>query len=73
MNMWKYKIGTVVQEKNGSCKGLHKGLDARPMFGHIIGFANNGFETILRVEWDDVSVRYIHPSNVVFEEDVNKV
>ena len=68
--MWKYKIGTVVREKDGSWGGLHTGEDARPMFGHIVGFANNSFETILRVQWDDESIRDIHPSNVFFEGEV---
>jgi hypothetical protein len=67
--MWKYKIGTVVQEKDGSWNRALSGEQARPMFGHIVGFANNGYETILKVQWDDESIRQIHPSNVVFEED----
>lgn len=67
--MWKYKIGTVVREKDGLHRGFYTGLDARPMFGHVVGFANNGFETILRVRWDDESERSIHPSNVLTEED----
>lgn len=68
--MWKYKIGTVVREKDGSHGGLYSGLDARPMFGHIVGFSNNVYETILKVQWDDESIRAIHPSNVYFEGDV---
>ena len=68
--MWKYKIGTVVQEKDGSHNGMYTGDDARPMFGHVIGFDSNGFEAILRVRWDDESERSIHPSNVITEEDV---
>jgi hypothetical protein len=57
--MWKYKIGTVVREK-----------DARPMFGHIVGFSNNGFQTILKVQWDDESVREIHATNIFVEGEV---
>ena len=69
MQMWKWKIGTVVREKDGSHGGFYTGLDARPMFGHVVGFANNGFETILRVQWDDESIRDIHPHNVLTEGD----
>jgi hypothetical protein len=68
--MWKYKIGTVVREKDGSCGGLHTGEDARPMFGHIVGFSNNGFQTILKVQWDDESVREIHATNIFVEGEV---
>lgn len=68
--MWKYKIGTVVREKDGSHSGMYSGLEARPMFGHIVGFANNGYEAILKVQWDDESIRHIHPSNVFFENDI---
>ncbi len=47
--MWKYKIGTVVREKDGSHGGMYSGLEARPMFGHVIAFDSNGYEAILRV------------------------
>lgn len=67
--MWKWKIGTVVREKDGSHGGFYTGLDARPMFGHVIGFDSNGFEAILLVRWDDGSERGIHPDNVFTEED----
>lgn len=67
--MWKWKIGTVVREKDGSHGGFYTGLDARPMFGHVIGFDNNPYETIIRVRWDDGSERSIHPHNVLTEED----
>ena len=67
--MWKYKIGTVVREKDGSHSGMYSGREARPMFGHVIGFSSNGLESILRVRWDDESERSIHPSNVLTEED----
>lgn len=67
--MWKWKIGTVVREKDGSHGGFYTGLDARPMFGHVIGFDSNGFEAILLVRWDDGSERSIHPDNVFTEED----
>jgi hypothetical protein len=67
--MWKYKIGTVVREKDGSCNGMYTGADTRPMFGHVIGFDSNGFESILRVRWDDESERSIHPSNVFTEDE----
>ena len=63
--MWKYKIGTVVREKDGTHRGMYSGLEARPMFGHVIGFSSNGYEAILRVRWDDESERSIHPSNVL--------
>lgn len=68
--MWKYKIGTVVQEKDGSHIGAYSGLDARAMFGHVVGFKNNGHETILEIKWDDGSTRLTHPFNVLAEEDV---
>ena len=67
--MWKWKIGTVAREKDGSHGGFYTGLDARPMFGHVIGFDSNGFEAILLVRWDDGSERGIHPDNVFTEED----
>ena len=60
MAMWHWKIGTVVREVSGSCSGL----TTRNMYGHVIGFSNNGIETILKVQWDDGIVRGIHPSNV---------
>ena len=66
MNMWHWKIGTVVREIDGSRGGLITGPDARNMYGHVIGFSNNGIETILKVQWDDGSVRDIHPSNVEY-------
>ena len=68
--MWKYKIGTVVREKDGSHGGMYSGRAARPMFGHVIGFSSNVLtEAILRVRWDDESERSIHPSNVLTEGD----
>lgn len=68
IQMWKWKIGTVVREKDGS-HSMYSGLGARPMFGHVIGFDSNGYEAILRVRWDDWSIRSIHPDNVLKEGD----
>ena len=68
--MWKYKIGTVVREKDGSCNGLYTGDDARPMYGHVVGFDTNGFEAILLIRFEDGSERSRHPSNVFTEEDI---
>jgi hypothetical protein len=66
--MWKYKIGTVVREKEGLWRSRYPSdAEFRPMFGHIVGFANNGHETTLKVQWDDAIVSNIHPSNVLFE------
>lgn len=67
--MWKYKIGTVVREKDGSHNGLYTGDDARPMYGHVIGFDTNGFESILMIRWEDGSERARHPNNVLTEEE----
>ena len=67
--MWKYKIGTVVREKDGSHGGMYSRRAARPMFGHVIAFDSNGYEAILRVRWDDESERSIHPNNVLTEGD----
>ena len=67
--MWKYKIGTVVREKYGSHGGMYSGLEARPMFGHVIWFDSNEYEAILRVRWEDGSERSIHPNNVLTEDD----
>lgn len=37
-------------------------------FGHVVGFDrayyDSGYQTILRVLWDDGEVRSIHPDNV---------
>lgn len=54
--MWKYKIGTVVQSKQGE-------------WGHIVGFAKNATEdTIIAVRFSaDEDVRNIHPSNLTFK------
>ncbi len=67
--MWKYKIGTVVREKDGSCNGLYTGDDARPMYGHVVGFDTNGFEAILLIRFEDGSERSRHPSNVITEDE----
>lgn len=67
--MWNYKIGSVVREKDGSAGGFFTGKDATPMFGHIVGFDriewDSGYETILKVQWDDGTTRSIHPGNVL--------
>lgn len=68
--MWKWKIGTVVREIDGSRGGLIQGPDARDFYGHVIGFSNNGFEPILKIQWEDGRISEIHPSNVVHEEDM---
>lgn len=66
--MWKYKIGTVVRQKDHSSLGW--GDIRRPMFGHVIGFANNGFgETILEIRWEDETTAITHPANVLTEGD----
>jgi len=59
--MWKYGIGKVVLQKET--------LADRPMFGHVIGFDRNHYETILIVRWEDGSETTIHPANVITEED----
>lgn len=67
--MWKYKIGTVVRESN-MLGTLDYDRKALMKFGHVIGFAQNTFETILWVRWEDGSEQEIHPTNVLTEEDV---
>lgn len=67
--MWKYRIGTVVREKDGSYNGIFTGDSARPMYGHVIGFDTNGFEAILLIRWEDGGERARHPSNVLTEEE----
>lgn len=57
--MFKYKIGNVVQ---------HKG---NKKYGHIIGFAENPYETctetVLMVKWQDGREYKINPNNVILE------
>ena len=73
--MWKYKIGTVVREKERDMLGLglYSEKDSKPMFGHVIGFYRveyqDFFETILIVRWEDGSEKSIHPTNVLIEGD----
>jgi hypothetical protein len=73
--MWKYKIGTVVREKERHTLGLNRYSKkvSKPMFGHVIGFDRveyqDFFETILVVKWEDGSEKSIHPTNVLIEGD----
>jgi hypothetical protein len=81
--MWKYKIGTVVREKERDALGLglYSEKDSKPMFGHVVGFDrveydhseivyDHCYETILRVRWEDGSEKPIHPTNVLVEGDL---
>lgn len=66
--MWKYKIGTVVKEKQSHTMD-DETVDPYQMHGHVIGFSSNKFETILKVQWEDGSTRSIHHTNVIGEGD----
>jgi predicted membrane chloride channel (bestrophin family) len=65
--MWKYRIGDVVLKKKSS---FDWPVETRQMWGHIIGFSSNALgETTLTVQWDNQTVRDVHPVNVMIEDE----